>query len=65
MTQEETIMFLKRNGMNVENMSYNEVNFLISVANKTAEESYKECLLTFCKDRPIEKGESRNERVLQ
>lgn len=48
MTQEETIIFLKENGMDIENMSYNEVNLIMDVANKVAEESYKECLLTFC-----------------
>ena len=49
MTQLETIKFLSQHGMDVDNMSFNEVNLIIDVANKVAEESYKECLLTFCK----------------
>ena len=48
MTQEETITFLSQHGIDVEHMSYNEVNFIMDVANKVAEESFKECLLTFC-----------------
>lgn len=48
MTQQETIVFLREHGMDVENMSYNEVNLIMDVANKVAEESFKECLLTFC-----------------
>lgn len=49
MTQEATIKFLREHGMNVDNMSYNEINCIISIADKIAEESFKECLLTFCK----------------
>ena len=49
MTQEATIKFLKEHGMDVEKMSYNEINCIISIADKVAEESFKECLLTFCK----------------
>lgn len=49
MTQEATIKFLREHGMDVENMSYNEINCIISIADKVAEESFKECLLTFCK----------------
>lgn len=49
MTQEATIKILREHGMDVENMSYNEVNYIISIADKVAEESFKECLLTFCK----------------
>ena len=49
MTQEETIKFLSKHGMDVDNMSYNEINCIISIADKIAEESFKECLLTFCK----------------
>ena len=48
MTQTETIKFLREHGMDVDNMSYNEVNLIMDVANKFAEESFKECLLTFC-----------------
>lgn len=48
MTQQETIIFLREHGMDVENMSFNEVNAIMEVANKVAEESFKECLLTFC-----------------
>ena len=48
MTQEKTIKFLSKHGMDVENMSYNEVNLIMSVADKVAEKSFKECLLTFC-----------------
>lgn len=47
MTQEATIKFLREHGMDVENMSYNEINCIISIADKVAEESFKECLLTF------------------
>jgi hypothetical protein len=49
MTQEATIKFLREHGMDVDNMSYNEINCIISIADKVAEESFKECLLTFCK----------------
>ena len=49
MTQEEAIKFLSKHGMDIDNMSYNEINCIISIANKVAEESFKECLLTFCK----------------
>ena len=49
MTQLETIKFLSQHGMDVDNMSFNEVNLIMDVANKVAEESFKECLLTFCK----------------
>lgn len=49
MTQEATINFLKEHGMDVDNMSYNEIHCIISIADKVAEESFKECLLTFCK----------------
>lgn len=49
MTQAETIKFLSEHGMNVENMSYNEINDIISIAEKVAEESFKECLLSFIK----------------
>lgn len=49
MTQEETIKFLSEHGMDVENMSYNEINCIISIADKVAEESFKKCLLAFCK----------------
>lgn len=48
MTQEEAIKFLSKHGMDVDNMSYNEINCIISIADKVAEESFKECLLTFC-----------------
>lgn len=48
MTQEATIKFLREHGMDVDNMSYNEINCIISIADKVAEESFKECLLTFC-----------------
>ena len=48
MTQEETIKFLGKHGMDVDNMSFNEVNLIMDIANKVAEETYKECLLTFC-----------------
>ena len=48
MTQVETIKFLSEHGMDIENMSYNEVNLIMDVANKVAEESYKDCLLAFC-----------------
>lgn len=48
MTQLETIKFLGQHGMDVDNMSFNEVNVIMEVANKVAEESFKECLLTFC-----------------
>ena len=48
MTQEETIKFLSKHGMDVDNMSFNEINCIISIADKVAEESFKECLLTFC-----------------
>lgn len=48
MTQKATIKFLSEHGMDVENMSYNEVNAIMEIANKIAEESFKECLLTFC-----------------
>lgn len=48
MNQEATIRFLKEHGMDVDNMSYNEINCIISIADKVAEESFKECLLTFC-----------------
>ena len=48
MTQLETIKFLGQHGMDVENMSFNEVNDIMEVANKVAEERFKECLLTFC-----------------
>lgn len=49
MTQQETIKFLSKHGMDVDNMSFNEINCIISIADKVAEESFKECLLTFCK----------------
>lgn len=49
MTQHETIKFLSKHGMDVDNMSFNEINCIISIADKVAEESFKECLLTFCK----------------
>lgn len=49
MTQHETIKFLRKHGMDVDNMSFNEINCIISIADKVAEESFKECLLTFCK----------------
>ena len=48
MTQLETIKFLSQHGMDVDNMSFNEVNLIMDVANKVAEESFKECLLIFC-----------------
>ena len=48
MTQQETIIFLKEHGMDVGSMSYNEVNGIMKIANKVAEESFKECLLIFC-----------------
>lgn len=48
MTQVETVKFLSKHGMDVENMSYNEVNLIMDVASRVAEESFKECLLTFC-----------------
>ena len=49
MTQEETISFLRTHGMDVENMSYNQVNSIMNIANKVAEDAFKECLLIFCK----------------
>ena len=56
-TQVETINFLKENGMNVENMSYNQINDIMSISDKIAEEAIKEFLLILCKcDRPTEKG---------
>lgn len=48
MTQAETIKFLREHGMDVDNMSYNQVNLIMDVANEAAKESFKECLLTFC-----------------
>ena len=49
MTQEATIKFLREHGMDVDNMPYNEINCIISIAEKVAEESFKECLLAFIK----------------
>lgn len=57
MTQTETIKFLKENGMDVENMSYNQINDIMAISNKIAEEAIKEFLLILCKcDHPTEKG---------
>lgn len=56
-TQVETIIFLKENGMNVENMSYNQINDIMAISNQIAEEAIKEFLLVLCKcDHPTEKG---------
>lgn len=46
MTQIEK--FLRDHGVDLSNMSYNELNYRISIANKVAEESFKECILKLC-----------------
>lgn len=49
MTQQEVLIFLSNNKIDVDNMSYNELNTIIFIADKIAEEMFKECLLIYFK----------------
>lgn len=48
MSQNEVLKFLTMSGVDVTHTTYNLLNDLIAIANKTAEEDFKKYLLTLC-----------------
>lgn len=48
MSQNEVLKFLTMSGVAVTHTTYNFLNDLIAIANKTAEEDFKKYLLTLC-----------------
>ena len=48
MTQKETIEFLSKNGMDMSDVSYNQINDIMAFADKIADYYVKQFLLTIC-----------------
>lgn len=48
MTQKETIEFLSKNGMDMSDFSYNQINDIMAFADKIADYYVKKFLLTIC-----------------
>lgn len=49
MSQDASLKFLQKNGVDVTHLNYNLVNDLIAIADKIAEEEFKRVLLVLCK----------------